>query len=100
MHLVQPSGRDFHKYFGHHHLFFRSDDEWFDPAAVQFRDEVDLIFARNGIAYTFGDDMRIRRLGPVEARQLISDFRSKTGDAELDAKLLDAMTRFTSPRSG
>lgn len=95
MHLVQPSGRSPHSYFRHPHLFFR-DDQWLDAATEQFRHDVDLIFARNGIAFTFGDDLRIRRLGPVEARQLISEFRPKTGDVDLDAKLLDAMTRFIS----
>ena len=59
MHLVQPSGRSPHSYFRHPHLFFR-DDQWLDAATEQFRHDVDLIFARNGIAFTFGDDLRIR----------------------------------------
>lgn len=96
LHIDQPTRRDFHSYFGHEHLFFRYDQRRIRPGAAQFRRDVDLIFARNGIAFSFGDDMRIHRLGPPEARQIISDFRPKTGDRELDAKLMDAMSRFQS----
>jgi hypothetical protein len=38
----------------------------------------------------------IHRLGPPEGRRLISDFRPNTRDPELDAKLMDAMSRFQS----
>jgi hypothetical protein len=96
LHIDQPIGRDFHRYFGHEHLFFNYDQQWITPGEAQFRSDIDLIFARNGIAFTFGDDMRIHRLGPPEARELISDFRPKTGDPELDAKLMDATSRFQS----
>jgi hypothetical protein len=96
LHIDQPSGRVFHRYFGHEHLLFRRDQQWTTPSEAQLRRDVDLIFARNGIAFSFGDDMRIHRLGPPEARQLMSDFRPKTGDPELDAKLMDAMSRFQS----
>jgi hypothetical protein len=96
LHIDQPSGRTFHRYFGHDHLFFSHDRRWITPGETQFREDVDLIFARNGIAFSFGDDMRIHRLGPPEARQLISDFRPKTSDPDLDAKLMDAVSRFQS----
>ena len=43
--------------------------------------------------------MRTCRLGPPEGRQLISDFRPKTRDLELDAKLKDAVVRFQSRSS-
>jgi hypothetical protein len=96
LHIDQPSRRDFHRYFGHDHLFFDYDRQWIGPGDAQLRTDVDLIFARNGIAFSFGDDMRIHRLGPPEARQLISDFRPKSGDRELDAKFMDAVSRFQS----
>ena len=64
MHLVQPSSQDFHKFFGHYHLFFRSNDVWLDPAAEEFRADVDLIFARNGIAYEFDHWDRLALIGP------------------------------------
>jgi hypothetical protein len=55
-----------------------------------------LLFDRNGIAFTLGNDMRVHRLGPPEARSLTSDFTPNCGDRQLDAKLNDAMTRFLS----
>lgn len=100
LHMDEPSARVPDGRFGHEHLFFEHDKRWFTPGQAQFSKDVDLIFARNGIAFTFGDDMRIRRLGPPEARQLISDFRPKTGDPELDAKLVDAVSRFQSRTPG
>jgi hypothetical protein len=36
--------------------------------------------------------MRVPRLGPPEARSLISEFTPNSGDRQLDAKLNDAMT--------
>lgn len=69
---------------------------WLTPGHQQLRQDVDLVFARNGIAFTLGTDMRIARLGPPEARKLISDLRPATGDARLDDLLNDATTRFLS----
>jgi hypothetical protein len=46
--------------------FFGSDQERIDLDATEFREDVELIFARNGIAVSFGDDMR-PRLGLPEA---------------------------------
>lgn len=97
--VEQPSGRKPHDWWRHEHLFFSSDQEWKDRSVSEFCDEVDLIFARNGIAFAFGKDMRTYRLGPPEARQLMSSFRPMTGDLELDAKLADAVARFESRRA-
>jgi hypothetical protein len=101
----QPSRRHPHVYFDHDHLSFRAHragpfhDE-LSPGQAEFRDDIDLLFARNGIAFTLGDDMRVRRLGPSEARSLLSDFRPDSGDRHLDAKLNEAMTRFISRAPG
>jgi len=95
-HIAWPSRRANHSYFGHEHLFFDYNYQWITSRETQFREDVDVIFARNGIAFSFGDDMRIRRFGPPEARELLPDFRPKTGDPELDVKLMDAVSRFQS----
>jgi hypothetical protein len=101
LHIDRPTRRAPHDFFGHAHLSFRVhhadpfNDE-LPPGQVRFRNDIDLLFARNGIAFTLGDDMRIRRLGPPEARALISDLRPNSGDRRLDAKLNDAMARFLS----
>ena len=105
LHIDQPTRRDSHSYFRHEHLLFRAHhaDPFHDdlsPGQARFRDDIDLLFSRNGIAFTLGDDMRVRRLGPPEARSLISDFTPNSGDRQLDAKLNDAMTRFLSRAPG
>ncbi|MEV3925870.1 hypothetical protein [Actinomadura coerulea] len=99
--IDEPTGRQYHSYFRHEHLTFH-DDSWglprqqLKPGQAKFRDDVDLLFARNGIAFTLGDDMRVRRLGPPEAVALISDFKPNSENPQLNAKLNDAMTRFLS----
>ncbi|WKX19346.1 hypothetical protein [Streptomyces sp. HUAS CX7] len=101
LHIDQPTSRSSHNWnFDHTHYSFHQPDYFYDteltPGQVQLRHDIDLLFARNGIAYTVGDDMRVRRLGPPEALPLISDFRPSTGDPQLDSKLKDAMERFLS----
>lgn len=103
-HVAKPTNRVSHDYFRHDHLVF--DETMDDPTSDEcrsvregrreFRKDVDLIFARNGLAFTIGDDNKVQRLGPVEARRMLGDFVPRTGDAELDAMLQDARARFTS----
>jgi hypothetical protein len=102
LHVDQPFRRKSHDYFNHEHLYFSQEQSnlWLSPGQVQFRSDIDLLFARNGIAFTLGDDMRVRRIGPPEARQLISDFKPYTGDSQLDSKLIDATSRFLSRTPG
>lgn len=87
LHIVEPAKRRQH--LQHEHL------EFDQPASRlrgqrRFCQEVELIFARNGIAFTIGDDMKTGRLGPPEARPLLSEFAPNTGDARLDEMLRDA----------
>jgi hypothetical protein len=102
LHIDQPSRRTPHDFFRHEHLFFRDHhtdgpfDDKLTPGQARLEDDVDLLFARNGIAFTLGDDMRVRRLAPPEARPLIADFKPKSEDPQLDAKLNEATSRFLS----
>jgi hypothetical protein len=82
---------NYHAFFDHYHLAF-------DPGVGQrqFQSDVDEIFARNGIAFTLGGNLQVRRLGPPEARPLLSEFTPNTGDQRLDELLRTALTRFLS----
>src|SRR6266498_1511766 len=82
---------NYHSYCQHHHLVFDREE-----GQRQFQADVDEIFARNAIAFTIGDDLRVRRLGPPEARPLLSEFTPDTGDPRLDELLRTALTRFLS----
>ncbi|MGV9270271.1 hypothetical protein ACWDRR_37155 [Kitasatospora sp. NPDC003701] len=103
-HIDKPARRDHHGFMQHDHLFFERP---LDPYSLsftaerpegqaEFQRDIEKIFARNGIAFTLGDDLRVRRLGPLDARTVISDFKPATGDATLDAKLSEAVARFLS----
>jgi hypothetical protein len=71
--IAEPVKRYQHSEVQHEHLEF---DQLASRVRGQrkFRNDVDLILARNGIAFTVGDDMKVGRLGPPEARALLSDF--------------------------
>ncbi|MEU7514524.1 hypothetical protein AB0B13_21425 [Streptomyces sp. NPDC042898] len=106
LHIDQPVHRSFHGWgFDHTHYSFQEPwhgthfDGGLTPGQVRFQRDINLLFARNGIAFTVGDDLRVQRLGPPEARPLISDFTPCTGDSQLDEKLQDAMARFVSRNS-
>lgn len=87
--IAKPVDGAWHSFFKHHELGF-------DVAAgqAQFRDEVNTIFRRTCIAFELGPDMRTVRLGPPEARQVLADLRPNSGDATLDALILDARRRY------
>lgn len=94
--IDHPSHRETH-YWNGEHTHYSFDDQLVGTS--QFQNDVDLLFARNGIAFTIDssrDGLRVRRLGPSEVRPLIADFRPSTGDPALDVMLNDAMTRFLS----
>jgi hypothetical protein len=95
-HVADPVERHSHQWAGHEHLAF--DENAYRKGREKFRDDIELIFARNGIAFTVSNAMRVERLGPPEARTLLSDFAPRTGDTVLDGLLRDAHTRFLSRR--
>lgn len=103
-HIEKPTCTELHPWNGthNHYTFGDGPDPFFDrklPAGkAELRVRVNEIFERNGIAYTVNDGMQVQRLGPVEARSLVSEFRPSTGDATLDGLLEDAMVRFLSRR--
>lgn len=92
--VATPMTRTNDDYWKHEHLTFNEESE--NSKRAEFAREVELIFQRNGIGFTFGSDLQVVRLGPPEARELLSDFAPRTGDADLDSKLRDATTRFLS----
>lgn len=89
--VAHPEQVDYHSYFGHHHLSF-------DVAAghLKFRESINLIFMRNGLAYSVTTDGKVERLVPAELAILTrSEFA--TGDAILDDLLDIAISKFLDP---
>src|SRR5690606_16517255 len=85
-------GRYFHKIYGHIHLDF-------DPEAGKknFRERVNRIFSRNGLAYELNPLGQIERIAPEILRETLIPAIFQTGDHILDALLNAARTKFLSP---
>ena len=92
--LGKPIETDYHSFFRHHHLEFDEED-----GRDEFRDQVETIFRRNGIAYVLTEEGRIDRLvSPVFQSALVQS-ASSTGDAELDRLLGTAQRKFLDPNA-
>ena len=92
--LGKPIETDYHSFFSHHHLEFDEED-----GRDEFRDQVETIFRRNGIAYVLTEEGRIDRLvSPVFQSALVQS-ASSTGDAELDRLLGTAQRKFLDPNA-
>jgi len=81
----------FHEYHGHYHLDFDGD-----AGRRAFRDEINQIFERNGIAFALRETGRIERIAPEGLREALSQAVFDTGDEALDALLERARTWFLS----
>ena len=93
--VAKPSVLDHHAFFRHSHLGF---DEW--PGKGDFRNQVETIFRRNGIAYRLTEEGKIERLvSPVFQSTLVQS-KASTGDAELDRLMDTAQRKFLDPHAG
>ena len=90
--LGKPTKIHYHSFFSHHHLTF--DEE---AGRDEFRDQVETIFRRNGIAYTLTEIGRIERLVPRALEGALVGPESNTGDAELDRLIGTAQRKFLDP---
>lgn len=91
-HVAQPVSVGFHSFFAHDHLRFNRE-----PGQAEFRDRVNRIFARNGIAFELGEDGRASRVAPPALREELATAQFRTGDRELDGLLESAREKFLSP---
>lgn len=86
---AKPISIAYHDYFSHHHLRF-------DQAAGQqeFRDGVNRLFARNGVAYDLQPNGQIVRMLPPVLGDELRRMVFNTGDRLLDNMLEEARTKF------
>ena len=90
-HIGEAGQLGYHSFFNHHHLGFDRQ-----VGQDRFREAVNRLFARNGVAYELTDSGDIVRLGsPVFQPALGAAF--STGDTTLDSLLEDARRKFTDP---
>ncbi|MXQ11181.1 hypothetical protein [Microvirga makkahensis] len=89
----EPIQGGYHPFFRHYHL------SW-DRAAglARFVADVNLLFARNGVAYELTSEGQARRLLPQPVAEALGWARFYTGDAEADRLLEVARRRIISPK--
>lgn len=88
----KPRQLEYHGFHRHHHLGFD-----IELGREEFRDEINTIFGRNGLAFTLTADGRIRRLAPPLLREELGRAMFATGDGELDELLETARRKFLDP---
>jgi len=90
----QPIEGSYYSFFGHHHL------SWDREAGLtRFVGEVNLLFARNGVAYELTMGGQAHRLLPQPLADALSRTEFTTGDAETDRLLEIARRRIALPKS-
>ena len=87
--IGKPNRKDYHQYFKHHHLDFN-----IEQGRNEFRDDINDIFRRNGLAYELTDYGQIERLAPPVLREELASVQFRTGDNELNRMLETARGKF------
>ena len=90
--IGKPIPSEYHTFGKHHHLRF-------DVVAgrEQFRNDIETIFRRNGIAFTLTEEGQIERLVPLPYREAFVQSEFDTGDVELDRLMNTAQRKFVHP---
>lgn len=83
---------------GIHHAFARHHHLTFDQLAGQeaFRADINLLFARNGVAYELQFNGRISRVLPTVIGEELKRTQFQTGERTLDIFLEECRTKFSS----
>lgn len=89
--IAEPRQGSYPGFFDHYHLGFDQAE-----GRAKFRQEIDRIFERNGIAFELKETGQIERIAPEGLREALSNAVFHTGDAELDQLLERSRTRFLS----
>lgn len=96
--IAEPETLSYHPF--HEHSHFRYDQYAQFVGRDKFREEVDTIFARNGLAYEFTESEGIERLAPTGIREGLPRMVFDTGDRGLDKLLERARQKYLSPDEG
>lgn len=91
-HVAKASQLDWHSYYRHHHLTFDQKN-----GQSEFRQNINRLFSRNGLAYELQEDGHIIRIPPPVLENLLKVAQFKTGDSELDSMLTIACNKYLTP---
>lgn len=89
---IQGLGNIFPDELCHIHLKFSINE-----GQGAFRNEINCIFFRNGIAYELNAEGQVIRLGPEPLRSTLTSATFNTGDANLDSLLESARSKYLNP---
>jgi hypothetical protein len=89
--IAEPRRGTYHGFFDHYHLGFAQHE-----GRAAFRQEVNRIFERNGIAFELRDTGQVERIAPEALREPLAQALFRTGDETLDGLLERARSRFLS----
>lgn len=90
--IAKPIREDYHNFFRHYHLAFDERE-----GRAQFRDDVNLIFRRNNLAYEFEANGKIKRTLPPVLGQALSKAQFDSGDSTLDKMLAESCEKYSNP---
>lgn len=93
--VAKPIQRDYHSFFQHYHLTF---DE--PSGQHEFREQINLLLARNGLAFNLEENGDIVRLATPVLQAEMAAFKISTGDEHLNRFISDAVTKFLSSNPG
>lgn len=81
------------------HFLYEHSHYSFDlqEGQASFREEINNIFARNGLVYELTAEGKIIRLAPPVLKEIITSIVFNTGDAALDSLLEAARTKYINP---
>jgi hypothetical protein len=87
--VAKPEEYGHHIFFDHKHLAFDKE-----KGECEFREEINRIFSRNGLAYELKDNGKIERLAPPILHESLVSAYFDTGDEALDKMLEDSRIKF------
>lgn len=90
--VAEPRSIGHHRFFGHNHLEFDERE-----GRRTFRNTIESIFRRNGLAYRLLENGTIERILPQALSGLAAGPDFDTGDGELDRLLITAQRKFLDP---
>ncbi len=91
-HVAKPIQRDYHSYWRLYHLDFNREE-----GQAEFRQKINLIFARNGLAFELEESGQVIRLAPPIISESLQSAVLRTGDTELDSMLETARIKYLDP---
>jgi len=89
--IAEPRQGSYHGFLDHYHLGFAQAE-----GRASFRNEINRIFERNGIAFELRETGQVERIAPEGLREALSQAVFRTGDDALDALLERARARILS----